>query len=219
MADGSQKPIEDVEVGDEVVATDPESGVTIERPVVDLIRHDGEHTMVELTFDDGTTVTATDAHPFWDATTGSFAYAAELEVGSKVLGADGNTLAVTGSTMYKGSLVAYNLSIAGIHTYYAGTTPVLVHNCPTASGEPEFRGTNMSDEASFQYHYDEHGLPAGVTPARYLSDAQSWARNPSGVGKRVELRNGEFGTRYRPNNAPGGIMDLAGDIISFWYRP
>ena len=135
MADGTQKPIEDVQVGDEVLATDPESGVTMARPVVELIEHDGEHTMVELTFDDGSVLTATDEHPFWDATTGAFAYAADLKVGEEVLTADRHTVTITGSRTYEESLTAYNLSIAGIHTYYAGSTPVLVHNSCEADAE------------------------------------------------------------------------------------
>ena len=145
MADGTQKPIEDVQVGDDVLATDPETGQTESRPVVGLIRHDGEHTMVELTFDDGSVVTATDEHPFWDASPGAFVYAADLKIGDKVLTADGHTLTITGSRTYQESLTAYNLSIAGIHTYYAGETPVLVHN----TCGPIYRGAKPGEAPSF----------------------------------------------------------------------
>ena len=45
-----------------------------------------------------------------------------------MLGANGQLLAITGERIYDQDLTAYNLQIEGIHTYYAGNTPVLVHN-------------------------------------------------------------------------------------------
>jgi len=53
MADGTEKPIADVKVGDKVLATDPETGRTEARPVTALIRHTGRHTMVDITLADG----------------------------------------------------------------------------------------------------------------------------------------------------------------------
>lgn len=128
MADGSSKPISEVEVGDEVVATDPGTGVSGARPVVSLIRHGGEHTMVDLAFDDGSRVTATDGHPFWDVSTGLFTEAVDLMVGERVLTLEGRSLKIISVRVHGEDLTAYNLEIEGIHTYYAGQTPVLVHN-------------------------------------------------------------------------------------------
>ena len=115
-------------VGDEVVATDPDTGQSGSRPVAELIRHGGQHTMVELAFEDGSVLTATDGHPFWDVSTGLFTDAIDLQAGELVLALDGSTLQVTAVRVYGEDLTAYNLEIAGIHTYYAGETPVLVHN-------------------------------------------------------------------------------------------
>ena len=73
--------------------------------------------------------------------------------------ADGETIAVTGldpSTTSRGP--AYNLTVAGIHTYYvlAGTTPILVHN--TNCG-------NLFKGDGWQHVLNEHvdGSP-GVAP-------------------------------------------------------
>jgi hypothetical protein len=72
MADGSRKPIEQVEVGDEVLATDPTTGKTSKQKVTDTIEGKGEKKLVKLTVDtDGDkgeatdTITATAGHPFW----------------------------------------------------------------------------------------------------------------------------------------------------------
>ncbi|GAA3137905.1 MULTISPECIES: Hint domain-containing protein [Nonomuraea] len=68
MADGSTKPIEKVETGDEVVATDPATGRTEARPVLALISSKGVKKLVDITVTvDGAkdVITATDNHPFW----------------------------------------------------------------------------------------------------------------------------------------------------------
>lgn len=74
MADGTRKPIKDVEVGDTILATDPETGDTGPRKVTALIKGDGDKQLVDITLDtDGLagtktgTITATDGHPFWEA--------------------------------------------------------------------------------------------------------------------------------------------------------
>nr|MDT0664951.1 hypothetical protein [Micromonospora sp. DSM 115978] len=69
MAGGGSKPISEVEVGDLVLATDPETGRTEAREVTDLIVGEGVKSMVAVTVDvpgteDGVLV-ATAAHPFW----------------------------------------------------------------------------------------------------------------------------------------------------------
>lgn len=55
----------------------------------EVIVHGGEHTMVDVTLADGSQVTATDEHPFWNATDDEFAFAIELTEGDQVLKADG----------------------------------------------------------------------------------------------------------------------------------
>jgi hypothetical protein len=80
-----------------------------------------------------------------------------------------------------------------------------------------WRGTNMTDEESFDYHYGAHG--AGETPEQYAQDAREWAANPAGAGSPVTLADGSAGTVFRTaGGGPGGILDSSGNIISFWYR-
>ncbi|MDQ1629645.1 MAG: hypothetical protein QOI54_3389 [Actinomycetota bacterium] len=92
----------------------------------------------------------------------------------------------------------------------------------TAAGEEAdlvsgWRGTNMTDQESFDYHYAEHG--GGVTREQYAQDARDWASNPTGNGTSVPLKDGTTGVRYRtPGGGPGGILDSDGNIVTFWYR-
>jgi hypothetical protein len=117
-----------VNVGDRVLATDPETGETEGRPVEALIRHAGEHVLVVLRFSDGSTLTATDHHPVWDVTTGTFVDAINPLVGDRLLTDRGTTIIVVDAVTRDESMTAYNLQFNAIHTYFVGTTPVLVHN-------------------------------------------------------------------------------------------
>lgn len=146
MADGSKRAIKVVQVGDKVLATDPQTGRTEARRVSALIRHSGKHLMVDLTLSDGSTISTTDHHPFWDATTRTFTDAIDLHLGDQVLSDNGQTLTINAEHVYDRTLTAYNLQIDGIHTYYAGTTPVLVHN--SCGGFDLFHGTDADSADS-----------------------------------------------------------------------
>jgi hypothetical protein len=77
-----------------------------------------------------TTVTdATAGHPFWDVDRTRYVPANELQAGERLQTPTGHTATITSVRTYTANLVAYNLTVDGLHTYYAGTTPVLVHNC------------------------------------------------------------------------------------------
>ncbi|WEH33857.1 polymorphic toxin-type HINT domain-containing protein [Streptomyces sp. AM 4-1-1] len=92
MADGTRKPIENVESGDEVVATDPTTGRTSEQKVTATIVGKGEKHLVELTVDtDGDKGAATDrftaaeGHPFWSPDQKKWQKAGELKPGQWLL--------------------------------------------------------------------------------------------------------------------------------------
>ncbi|MBO3083114.1 polymorphic toxin-type HINT domain-containing protein [Cellulomonas fengjieae] len=132
MADGSRKPIAEVEVGDQVVASDPESGEQESREVVHVFEH--EDTITDLEVDGGHVLATTEDHPFWSVTDQRFERADELAAGEQVLTANGRAVAVNG--LHGASArteSAYNLAVEGIHTYHVGVQDVLVHNtCLTA---------------------------------------------------------------------------------------
>jgi RHS repeat-associated protein len=147
MADGSFKAIEDVELGDEVLATDPELGVTQARPVVALIEGTGAKHLVEVTVDtdaaagdDTGTVVATDGHPFWVDDQGRFVAAIDLRPGDTVRDTDGDDLTVLATRQWTQQRTVHNLTVDGIHTFYVsvGDAPVLVHNCAAQSGPRQF---------------------------------------------------------------------------------
>jgi RHS repeat-associated protein len=155
MADGSSKPIADVNVGDKVLSKDPMSGKTTAEPVQLLhINHDSD--LVDVTVSvgagssasghdrgDGTvrgptqvTLHTTVHHPFWDVSAGAWVDAADLKTGDRLLSADGATVIVAAVAIHAGTALMRDLTVADIHTYYVlvSAAPVLVHNCDLAIG-------------------------------------------------------------------------------------
>ncbi|HEX5496033.1 MAG TPA: RHS repeat-associated core domain-containing protein, partial [Mycobacteriales bacterium] len=161
MANGSRRAIQDVRIGDRVIATDPITGKTAAEPVADVIVGHGVRRLVALTVavgvalggggvayaDSGThaqrteTITATEGHPFRvdgqgkpigpDLTVnGYWSTAGNLRPGVWLDTPGGGHAAVLATRAYTTTTTVYNLTINGIHTFYAeaGDTPLLVHN-------------------------------------------------------------------------------------------
>lgn len=145
MADGTHKPIGDVQLGDLVLATDPVTGTTANRPVTALIAGTGDKHLVRVTVDtDGThgtataSVVGTDHHPFWVPALNQWVNATDLQVGQWLQTSTGAWAQITAIDRWTQNTHVNNLTIGDIHTYYvlAGSKPVLVHNanCRSVSG-------------------------------------------------------------------------------------
>ncbi|WP_166664400.1 RHS repeat-associated core domain-containing protein [Actinophytocola oryzae] len=170
MADGSTKPIKHVQVGDQVQATDPETGETGARTVAAVWHH--QDAVLELMVEDSATVTTTEDHPFWNATDHEWQQAQQLDPGDQLYTGHLRLLRVVGldpATTH--TTTAYNLTVPGIHAYYvlAGRTPVLVHNQDGASdfiisGDYEGRVDRFTfrGQAHFEVHVYYKGAEVGI---------------------------------------------------------
>ncbi|MET9795758.1 polymorphic toxin-type HINT domain-containing protein [Nocardiopsis alba] len=156
MADGTTKAIEDIRVGEKVLATDPEGGEEGPREVLATIIGSGTKTLVEITVDTttqveaseleggvldeviglpgptvlGDVIIATDGHPFWSPEMDAWVDAIDLVPGMWLLSSEGTLVQVSGIQTWTQPATVYNLTVQDIHTYYvlAGETPALVHN-------------------------------------------------------------------------------------------
>lgn len=126
------KPIEDIEVGDEVLAYDPETGEQAYKPVVRLFRNETDKWYhVHVNEQD---ITCTAEHPFYVADIGEFVPAKDLKAGQLVLLADGSCAVIDGIQVEElsASETTYNFEVEDYHTYYVSEDRVLVHNmCET----------------------------------------------------------------------------------------
>ncbi|MEV0393020.1 Hint domain-containing protein [Polymorphospora rubra] len=145
LADGTTKPIEDVELGDEVVAYDTETGEAVDSTVSAVIVGEGEKKLVDVAVDtDGdagdqtATITATDGHPFWVPELGAWIDAAKLQPGQWLQTAAGTWVRIAAVHAYTEQQRVHNLTVTNTHTYHvmASDQPILVHNCKPYVWEP-----------------------------------------------------------------------------------
>ncbi|MGW4214586.1 RHS repeat-associated core domain-containing protein [Lentzea sp. NPDC004789] len=167
LADGTTKPIEDVQLGDEVLATEPATGETIAQPVTDLHRNvDFDLTDLDVKFTDGRveTVRTTWTHPFWDNTEHRWAFASQLVPGHELRTADGSLILVQAVRNRVGNKVMRDLTVASFHTYYVAVAgvPVLVHNCSTEPGQGRWEPNALGGDDPMELQqareiWEEHG--------------------------------------------------------------
>ncbi|GIE77454.1 hypothetical protein Aph02nite_34040 [Actinoplanes philippinensis] len=136
MADGTSKPIADIQLNDRVLSTDPTTGKSLDKPVTELfVNSDTDLTDLTIQESSGESATlhTTTHHPFWNTDTGTWTDAGALTPGTNLHTPEGHQAQVTAANTFTGRQTMHNLSIADLHTYYvlAGKTPVLVHNCDT----------------------------------------------------------------------------------------
>ncbi|MFB7618298.1 RHS repeat-associated core domain-containing protein [Kitasatospora sp. NPDC056181] len=170
MADGSGKPIGEIQPGDFVAAADPQTGETSGNPVTAKIVTPDDTRFTELTIattskigtsSAATSLVSTSNHPYWDSTTHRWTDAENIEPGHELATDDSSTAVVIATHTYATQpQTAQNLTVAGLHTYYviAGNSPILVHNAICAE-----RGLGMADKAAEKFDY-----PGGMTGALYL---------------------------------------------------
>ncbi|WP_434739682.1 LamG-like jellyroll fold domain-containing protein [Micromonospora sp. SH-82] len=166
MADGSSRPIEDVNVGDRVLATDPVAGRSEPKQVTRLHRNvDEDLTDLTVRDQDGrvTKVETTWHHPFWNDSKRKWTDAKDLKPGTRLLVRGKGAVTVVAVLNQLGTEEMRDLTVADIHTYYvlAGQTPVLVHNnnCPNGKlSDPLPQGMSKN----FVNAYDDIRAGSGV---------------------------------------------------------
>ncbi|MFJ7629771.1 Hint domain-containing protein [Streptomyces sp. NPDC097595] len=121
--------IESVRLGDEVLATDPVTGLTTLRTVTRTFTTHGDKDFTRLTTPAGT-VTATDTHPFWLVNKRRWTDAGEIEAGDLLRLPSGSTLQVAAVSRYTQRQTTHDLTVDGLHSFYVGigTASALVHN-------------------------------------------------------------------------------------------
>ncbi|MGW2402469.1 polymorphic toxin-type HINT domain-containing protein [Kitasatospora sp. NPDC001664] len=144
MGDRTARAIEQIRVGDTVLATDPGTGQTIAERVDKTITtpDDEDFTEIDVVGPDSVkaTFTVTDRHLIWSVTANNWVYAAGVVPGTLLRTPEGRTAKATGVRYRHALQTAYNLTVHDLHTYYvhAGATPVLVHNANDTGVRPRF---------------------------------------------------------------------------------
>ncbi|MEU7999319.1 polymorphic toxin-type HINT domain-containing protein [Micromonospora sp. NPDC049060] len=182
MADGSTKRLDEIEPGDEVMASDPEAGERGPRVVTHVWVHADDLIRLDLV---GASIVTTEDHPFWNHTDREWQRADELDAGDLLKTANGGTRPVIGLRLVTGHTgLAYNLTVSGIHTYYvlAGASPVLVHNSNCGIGRGLI-GDERSDHILENHRYPgaagKDHFPKGWSDDRILNAVADVVTSPN----------------------------------------
>jgi RHS repeat-associated protein len=130
--DHGDVPVEAIEVGEEVLASNRKTGKQEYEPVTALIaphkdkllqmRVEGEHDPLR----------PTTTHPFWvkrgDVDGGSWMPASQIRIGDRLLTLKGQWRRVTAIIPIEKEETVYNFTVAKDHDYFVGETGFLVHN-------------------------------------------------------------------------------------------
>jgi hypothetical protein len=134
LASGKKVRIDQVRVGDKVVAQDPKTGRQAAEPVERIIIGQGLKHLVTIAVP-GERLIATDAHPFYVRQTQGFVTAGQLQPGEDLELSTGAWVTIASVEHQDQTLRVYNLSVGELHTFFAGDRAVLVHNCGGAPTE------------------------------------------------------------------------------------
>ncbi len=128
LTDEGEKNIEDIEVGDKVLAKDENNpdGELACKEVKALYRNQRDE-IIKLHVGEQI-IETTDNHPFWVEGKG-WIFADELQVGDKLQKADGSNLTIDKVEFVKldESVTVYNFTVADYHTYYVTDIRIWVH--------------------------------------------------------------------------------------------
>jgi hypothetical protein len=218
LADGTTAPIEDVAVGDAVLAFDPLTGEEGPREVTATITGQGAKTLVDLDLDlgvtgtDGTTatLTATDEHPFWVPDRAAWVDAIDLAPGTWLRTSAGTWAQVTAVDVRETDAQrVHNLTIADLHTYYVAPAgaAVLVHNSGGESGD-QLQPGECASNGQRRVPDDSH-LPEA---SELIAEGQEWQTPPG--SRRGRARNNmpmqggpPSTTVYKRNPATGDVSN------------
>ncbi|TPW05681.1 MAG: hypothetical protein FD124_2052 [Alphaproteobacteria bacterium] len=163
------KPIEQIEVGDLVLAQPEFQGARSFRRVLDTFQRSPQD-LVQVTIADGArqeTITATLEHPFWVVGTG-WVGAGELRDGQSIELADGRNARLAAVERLAEKLPVFNFAVEGFHTYYVGELGIWVHN---ASRVGDIRALGVAGEEASEMLT---GLSKNTTRIPSVSGAKAY---------------------------------------------
>lgn len=164
LTDEGEKNIEDIEVGDKVLAKDENNpdGELAYKEVTQLFRNQRDD-IIKLHVGEQI-IETTDNHPFWVEGKG-WVFADELQVGDKLQKADGSNLTIDKVEFVKldEPVTVYNFAVTDYHTYYVTDLGIWVHNTGT-DGSCNFTFPKSNKDMKSVFGIDDKTFHKEVKP-------------------------------------------------------
>ena len=207
LTEDGEKPIEEIEVGDYVYASDPETGESDYKEVLQtFINETSELVHIYVNNDE---IVSTPTHPFYSPKRG-WTNAVDLKAGDILVLSNGEYVIVEQiqHEILEAPVKVYNFEVQDFHTYYVGKNSVLVHNECKGNWS---KGSGSSPADNSYKHYKKHGTEVGAKGYEdYLRKAKNFGKTV--LNKKIKgvyvpgYTDGVF--RYRYN---GKYIDMVYD--------
>ncbi|MFV2198613.1 RHS repeat-associated core domain-containing protein [Nocardiopsis sp. LOL_012] len=239
MADGSTKPIEEVEVGDEVLATDPESGEQTARTVLATIIGSGAKTLVQVMVDPTTEREAPEGEaPEGEESEAGGEHAGvpgPVAVGDTVIATDehpfwvpeleewvdaidlapGMWLQTSAGTWVQVSAVGVWTQPATVHNL----TVQGVHTFHVTAGDLDLLSHNCdwTSRSNLDDHYDRHAKDMGIeSQVEYRYAAEDLMCDCDGLRPGVQVKaDGNTNYHLDPESGEFGVKSERGIVAYF----
>lgn len=135
------KAIEEIEVGDYVLAKSDETGDLAYKPVEETFNRITEETY--HLYVGGVTIVTTAEHPFWVVGKG-WVESKDLYEGDVFVTDEGTEYVVERIEIKKEKIPVYNLSVGDYHTYFVSNLKIWTHNCGGRAGGGSLSGYSLN---------------------------------------------------------------------------
>ena len=199
-----QVPIEEIKAGDWVWATNPDTGETELKQVVQTFRNETTE-LVHITVN-GEEIVCTNEHPFYSPVRGWIA-ACQLRAGDILVQLNGEYVVVekVQHEILEHPIAVYNFEVEGFHSYHVGEQSLLVHNRCAGYEAPNSGGgvsdtINMGDTTVTFGHGGRH-----LDPSINVSNVNS------AIAKDVVTKNLNLGDTVK-------MFDITVEGVNLQYR-
>ena len=212
-----EKPIEDIEVGDYVYSTDPETGESDYKEVMNVFIR--QSNIIIHVFVNDEEIETTPTHPF--RVENEWVTADKLKAGDVLTLANGTTCAIDRvyAEFTNKAITVYNFEVADFHSYYVTNTGVLVHNANIKSYQTYTKtnpktgevysgrtsGTGTPEENIFNRDRNHHMNDKGFGPAVLDKSSNNYAAIRGREQMLIDLYGGAQSTGGTSGNAINGI--------------
>ncbi|MGW1998184.1 RHS repeat-associated core domain-containing protein [Embleya sp. NPDC001921] len=236
LADGTSKAIDEIKLGDLVLATDPESGASLARAVTALITSEDIKDLTTISVEaaeggEPGSLVATSHHLFWVANAERWSRVDQLRAGDELRTPTGSRLRVVASTAGHRVQRVYNLTVDTLHTYYVQVagSHALVHNesQPDVNSVPNLDGltkqqaedvltrngwvgtTSKSGEYTTyrKIDGDSSRITIKTESGRVTRTSKEWNEDRSGKSLRRRNADGDIFPRDHPHDETGESLE------------
>jgi len=179
ITDEGEKPIEDIEVGDKVLAKSDETGEVAYKEVVGLFQKQSDE--IYSIYVGNEVIEATKEHPVWIDGRG-WTEVKDLKVGDLLVTSDGLKIAIDKIEKEPRVTTVYNFTVLDYKSYFVSNLGIWVHNCTVITA-----GKNFKDH--FIRHKGILEKALGTKYAKYKTHGQAFLDD---IGKIIDNGTVQF---------------------------